>query len=97
MEIYQCLFRKAGFKINKVGYFLYVNGSKHGNFYENGTDGVMHFETTMILYIGDDSWVDDAVNSAINCLHANSIPSSGIDCDNCRYYSDRKTIETINI
>ena len=93
MEIYQWLFRKAGFKINSIGYFLYVNGSKQGNFYENGTDGVMHFETTMISYAGDDSWVDDAVDGAINCMQADSIPKSGIDCDNCRYYYDRKIFE----
>jgi hypothetical protein len=94
MEIYQWLFRKAGFKINSKGYFLYVNGSKQGNFYGNGTDGVMHFETAMISYVGDDSLVDDAVDAATNCLHANSIPSSGIDCDNCLYYSDRKILDT---
>jgi PD-(D/E)XK nuclease superfamily len=96
MEIYQWIFQKAGFKINSVGYFLYVNGSKKGNFYENGTDGVMHFETTLISYTGNSSWVDDAVSAAINCLHGDSIPSSGVECDNCRYYSDRKNIEIIN-
>jgi CRISPR/Cas system-associated exonuclease Cas4 (RecB family) len=95
MEIYQWLFRKAGFKINSIGYFLYVNGKKQGNFYENGTDGVMHFETTLILYKGDDSWVDDAVDAAIKCLTSDTIPNSGIDCDNCRYYLDRSLINDV--
>jgi PD-(D/E)XK nuclease superfamily len=89
MEIYQWLFRKAGFKINSIGYFLYVNGSKQGNFYQNGTEGVMHFETTMISYSGDDSWVNDAVTSAVNCLKSDITPNNGTDCDNCRYYADR--------
>ncbi len=93
MEIYQWLFRKAEFRVSSMGYFLYVNGSKQGNFYENGTDGVMHFETTVISYKGDDSWVDDAVGGAINCLQSDSIPNNGMDCDNCRYYTDRKILE----
>ena len=97
MEIYQWLFRKAGFKINSIGYFLYVNGSKQGNFYENGVHGVMHFETTMISYLGDDSWVDAAVVAAVDCLTSASTPNSEIDCDNCRYYSDRfKISNTLN-
>lgn len=93
MEIYQWLFRKAGFNINSIGYFLYVNGSKQGNFYQNGTDGVMHFDTTIISYIGDDSWVNDAVERAVKCLQSDSIPDSGVDCDNCRYYDSRKIFE----
>jgi hypothetical protein len=92
MEIYQWLFRKSGFNISPVGYFLYVNGSKLGNFYETGTDGVMHFETTLIAHNGDDIWVDKVVESAIKCLQLNDIPVSGVDCDNCRYFFDRQKI-----
>ena len=92
MEIYQWLFRKSGFKVSSVGYFLYVNGSKLGNFYENGIDGVMHFETTLISHKGDDTWVEDAVERAITCLQSEVIPDSGVECDNCRYYSDRQKV-----
>jgi hypothetical protein len=89
MEIYQWLFRKSGFKVSSIGYFLYVNGSKLGNFYENGIDGVMHFETTLISHNGDDAWVEDAIERAIACLQLEVMPDSGVDCDNCRYFSDR--------
>jgi len=56
----------------------------------------MHFDTTMISYIGDDSWVDDAVSATINCLKSDTIPTSGFECDNCRYFSNRKLLEEIN-
>ena len=96
MEIYQWLFRKSGYKISPVGYFLYVNGSKQGNFYENEVDGVMHFETTIIPHIGNDSWVESAVDNAINCLLAQDKPESGAECDNCRYFVERLEISQKN-
>jgi hypothetical protein len=88
MEIYQWLFRQAGFPVSNTGYFLYVNGSKTGGFYDE-TGGVMRFSTTLIAYEGDDSWVDAAVDMALACLESESIPTSGQDCDNCRYYRER--------
>jgi hypothetical protein len=95
MEIYQWLFRQAGFAVIALGYFLYVNGSKRGGFYENGTDGVIRFDTTMIAHEGNDDWVDAAVTAAVNCVEADDLPGSGTDCDNCRYYSDRQRIQPI--
>lgn len=73
-----------------------MNGSKRGNFYRNGIDGVMYFDTTVIQYIGDDSWVAGAVESAVKCLHSGSLPDSGADCDDCRYFESRKIIEKVN-
>lgn len=92
MEIYQWLFRKAGFNVSKTGYFLYVNGSKEGGFYSSGTEGVMRFTTTLIAYDGDDSWVDARVTAAVECLQSDHAPESGADCDNCRYFNERKAL-----
>ena len=81
MEIYQWLYRSAGHKISKTGYFLYVNG----------TDGVMRFDTTMISYDGDDSWV----NAADLCLAEEGGPVNGDNCDNCHYFSERLTLQIL--
>jgi hypothetical protein len=89
MEIYQWLFRKAGFAVSDRGYFLYVNGRKAGGFYAAGLDGLMHFETTLIAYDGDSDWVDGAISRAVACLRSAAMPASGGDCDNCRYFSER--------
>lgn len=93
MEIYQWLFRQAGFAVSNTGYFLYVNGSKVGGFYDADGAGVMRFATTLIAYDGDDGWVDDAVNAAVACLQSDELPDRGQDCDNCRYYDQRAQIE----
>lgn len=93
MEIYQWLFRRAGFSVSNTGYFLYVNGIKVGSFYDSDGAGLMKFSTTLIAYDGDDSWVDDAVHAAVACLHSDALPERGQDCDNCRYYDQRAQIE----
>lgn len=93
MEIYQWLFRQAGFPVSKTGYFLYVNGSKEGGFYDADGAGVMRFSTSLIAYEGDDSWVDNAVSTAVACLQSDEIPHKGQDCDSCRYYDQRAQIE----
>lgn len=93
MEIYQWLFRQAAFPVSKTGYFLYVNGSKEGGFYDADGAGVMRFSTTLIVYEGDDSWVDDAVNAAVACLQSDVLPMREQGCDSCRYYDQRAQIE----
>jgi hypothetical protein len=92
MEIYQWLFRQAGHSVSATGYFLYVNGSKEGGFYdhhEDGIDGVMRFKTTMIAYEGNDDWVEAAVDAAIACLESEEIPESGDGCDVCNHMNRR--------
>ena len=88
MEIYQWLFRHAGFDVSPRGYFLYVNGVKQGGFYDS-LDGRMKFETTLIAYDGDTSWVDDCIERAVACFRGETVPASGADCDTCRYVGER--------
>ena len=92
MEIYQWLFREAGFNVSPIGYFLYVNGIKQGTFYEGTAKGRMWFDTTMIAYEGDASWVASAVDEAVACLAGDEIPDSGDACDNCRYFHERGSL-----
>ena len=92
MDVYQWLFRQSGFKVSSVGYFLYINGIKQKKFYENGLDGVMHFDTTLIPYESTDSWIEKTSSDAVSCINTSAIPNSGEDCDNCRYYFDRSRI-----
>ncbi len=94
MEIYQWLFRKAGFKVSNTGYFLYVNGSKAGGFYDANLAATMKFTTSLISYVGSDGWVDGKIRESINSLNSVDLPDSGSGCDSCRYFSER--LEIIN-
>ena len=92
IEIYQWLFRTAGFTVSPVGYFLYVNGSKQGGFYEQG-EGRMHFTTTLIAHHGDTGWVEGCISAAVACYNGSEVPASSADCETCRYVAERAEIK----
>ena len=92
MEIYQWLLKTSGFNVSPIGYFLYVNGKKQGGFYDGHLVGNMKFETNIIAYKGDTSWVKKTIADAIECLNGAQVPKSGDDCDSCRYFEERNLI-----
>lgn len=81
MEVYQWLFRKNGFNVSSTGYFVYCNGNTD----KEAFDGKLEFDIKLLAYTGDDSWVEKTVLSAIECLKSDQMPSSGTDCDYCKY------------
>jgi len=89
MEIYQWLLRQSGHKVSNEGYFLYVNGRKDRLFYNPEGDGTMSFNTTLIKYVGDDSWVGPAVDAALGCYGGDELPAASNGCDSCTYFYDR--------
>ena len=81
MEVYQWLFRRNDFKVHPVGYFLYCNGDAT----KSEFNCKLEFEVTLIPYEGDDSWVEQTVLDIYACLNSDKLPSSGTDCDFCKY------------
>jgi len=81
MEIYQWLFRRNGFKVSNVGYFVYCNGNTD----KEAFDGKLEFDVKIIPYEGNDNWVENAIIDAHRCLISDKIPSMSEDCDFCRY------------
>jgi CRISPR/Cas system-associated exonuclease Cas4 (RecB family) len=89
MEIYQWLFKKNGFNVSKTGYFVYCNGDTSLEKF----DAKLEFAIKIIPYIGDDSWVEQTVNDAADCLNSSSIPNSSLDCDYCNYRKAAAEVE----
>lgn len=81
MEIYQWLFRKNGHKVSNTGFFVYCNGNAD----KKAFDAKLEFDIKIIPYEGDTSWVEKTILDAIECLKDDKLPSSGEDCDFCRY------------
>lgn len=81
MEIYQWIFRQMGLPVSKTGYFLFANAGKN----RPDFDGKLEFETSIIRYDADDSWVEPAIIDIKKCLDSDKLPSSGEDCQYCCY------------
>jgi hypothetical protein len=81
VEIYQWLFRKNNFTVSDVAYFVYCNGDAD----KEAFDGKLEFSIKIIPYTGDDGWVEGVIRDAYKCLMSAELPSSGDDCDFCKY------------
>ena len=89
MEIYQWLFRKNGFKVNNVGYFVYCNGDAD----KEAFDGKLEFNIKILPYEGNNTWVEQAITDAYNCLAQDALPESSLECDFCSYRNAAKELE----
>jgi len=81
MEIYQWLLRQNGFKVSNSGYFVYCNGNADAKAF----DAKLEFDISVLLYVGDDSWVEKTLSDIKKCLIANKLPKSDKACDYCNY------------
>lgn len=84
MEIYQWLLRQKGFKVNDIGYFVYVNADTDLDAF----DGKLVFDEEIIAHKGDDSWVEQAIIDAHKCLLKKKAPEPSKKCDWCTYRAD---------
>ena len=81
MEIYQWLLRKNGYLVSSTGYFVYCNGQKDRNAFNEK----LEFDVTLIPYDGNDSWVDKTVCELHSCLVGDQVPVANENCDFCAY------------
>ena len=81
MEIYQWLFRKNGFLVSKIGYFVYCNGRTYNKVF----NATLEFDVTLIPYEGDDQWIEKVLLDIHKCLNSDIIPEANAECDYCNY------------
>ncbi|HUO75553.1 MAG TPA: PD-(D/E)XK nuclease family protein [Candidatus Paceibacterota bacterium] len=90
MEVYQWLFRKNGFSVHPVGYFVFCNGALDADAF----DGQLRFAVTLIPYQGDDSWVEPTLRAMKVCLEGDRPPTPSDECEHCAYRSAASRFET---
>jgi CRISPR/Cas system-associated exonuclease Cas4 (RecB family) len=81
MEVYQWLLRQNGFDVSNTGYFVYANGDRSKEKFDNK----LEFETTVISYDGDDSWVEAKILEIHKLLEQDLVPRKNNECDYCAY------------
>lgn len=92
MEIYQWLFRQNDFDVSTTGYFVYCNGKTD----REAFDGKLEFDIDLIPYVGDDSWIEQALIDIKKCLMQNKPPKPDTKCDYCAYRKASRDVQMGN-
>lgn len=80
MEVYQWLFRKNGFNVSPIGYFVYVNGRRD----REAFDGRLEFNVHLIPYEGSDAWIEPTLKKIRACVDG-VVPTPSEGCTYCAY------------
>ena len=84
IEFYQWLLRGNGFKVSDTGYFVYCNGLKNNDAFDNK----LEFKTKLIPYQGNDQWVEPTLRDIKECLLSDTTPDPSENCEYCKYVSE---------
>jgi len=85
MEVYQWLFRKAGFEVAEKGFFVYANGDTSVEAF----NGKLEFEVTLLEHVGDAEWVEPTIFAIKETLEKDELPQAGSKCEHCQYHYAR--------
>tara|TARA_B100000902_G_C27222143_1_gene870271 strand:- start:467 stop:1195 length:729 start_codon:yes stop_codon:yes gene_type:complete len=88
MDFYQYLLRNNGFKVSSTGYFVYCNGVKNKDRFNE----VLNFNVKCIKYEGNDDWVESTIMSIYNLLNGDKVPLESDSCEYCQYINQMKII-----
>lgn len=81
MEIYQWIFRNSGYKVSKVGYFVFANAGKNAPQF----DGKLEFELSIIPYTGNTTWIFETLGKIRTVLSSDTTPDYTFGCDHCDF------------
>ena len=74
--------QKKGFKVDKVGFFLYCDGNRFTNqSFLNKKNAMMEFKMTLIEYETNLSWIDSTLHNIYKCLRFHERPKHSENCE----------------
>ena len=88
MEFYQYLLSKNGYKVSNTGYFVYCNGIKN----KDSFNEILEFKISLIPYIGNYNWVEKTLNDIKETLESDIIPEYSENCEYCNYSIKLKSL-----
>lgn len=88
IEVYQWLLRKNGFNVSDIGYFVYCNGKKDNDRFDN----ILEFDIKLLPYTGNDNWIERTLMKMKETLESEAIPEFTASCDFCEYQQKINTL-----
>ena len=70
MEFYQYLLRNNNFKVSDTGYFIYCNGIKDKDRFDEKLD----FKISLLDYKGNNDWIEETLENLVKLLNNDEIP-----------------------
>jgi hypothetical protein len=90
LDFYAYLLKLNDFKVHDTGYWLICNAADETQLKFNKK---VNFKTTLLSYKLKTDYIEDSLIELKSCLESENYPNSGEDCDNCRWYNDKKKLE----
>ncbi len=88
MDFYQWLLRKNGFKVSNSGFFVYCNGDKNKEYFDNK----VHFKVSILEYVGNTDWIEGTITEIKELLDQDTVPDLTEDCKHCIYIKDTQDV-----
>jgi len=84
ISFYAWLFKMNGYPVNETGYFIYCNGLQTGPS-SLPSDNLLAFEITPSSCLIDDSWIEQTIQGAVDCLKQAEAPEATRNCKFCAF------------
>lgn len=81
MEVYQWIFKRMGFPVSNIGYFVFANAGRNKPTF----DGILEFKLSIVSHQGDDSWLEPTLFDIKNSLREDKLPKESKSCEYCLY------------
>ena len=89
LDFYAYLLKLNDFKVHDTGYWLICNAADQS---QTSFDKKVNFKTTLLPYKLKTDYIEDILVDLKACLDSDKYPKSGQDCDNCRWFNEKKKL-----
>lgn len=89
LDFYSYLLKLNDFKVHKTGYWLICNAADEN---QKTFNKKLNFKTSLLSYDLKTDYIEDTLEDLKACLDSEKYPNSGGDCDNCRWYNEKKKL-----
>jgi len=90
LDFYAYLLKLNDYKVHKTGYWLICNAANEN---QKSFKNNINFKTSLLSYNLRTDYIEDTLIELDKCLKKEEPPISGDDCDNCRWFDERKEIK----
>jgi hypothetical protein len=82
MDLYVWIMRNKGFDVDSLGYFLYCDGDRFGDYdFLQEEDATMKFKMSLIPYETNEEWIEKTLMDIKECLIRQVTPNHNDNCE----------------